>query len=106
MARGIDQQQWDLLISEWVSWRGTGKESNGEICSHCGGTGFKWRTWLFELMDYNDDIRDMLIKGKTAFEVEKFALKNWMINLERDGLFKSMKGYIPLSEIYRVVTHK
>jgi type II secretory ATPase GspE/PulE/Tfp pilus assembly ATPase PilB-like protein len=57
-------------------------------------------------MEYTDTIRDMLIKGKTAFEVEIVALQNGMINLERDGVFKAMKGLIPVSEIYRVVTHK
>jgi type II secretory ATPase GspE/PulE/Tfp pilus assembly ATPase PilB-like protein len=57
-------------------------------------------------MEYNDNIRQMLIDGKTAFEVEKYALAQGMINLERDALFKSMKGRVPLKEVYRIVTHK
>jgi type II secretory ATPase GspE/PulE/Tfp pilus assembly ATPase PilB-like protein len=57
-------------------------------------------------MDYDDTIKDMLIKGKTAFEVEKEALLQGMIDLERDGIFKVMQGIIPLGEVYRVVTHR
>ncbi len=106
LERWIDQAARDAFITEWKCRSWSWKSENGEVCSHCWWTWFKWRTGLFELMDYTDDIKDMLIKGKTAFEVEKFALQKWMINLERDGLFKAMKWLIPVSEVYRVVTHK
>lgn len=42
-------------------------------------------------MEYTDDIKQMLIDGKTAFEVEKFALRKGMVDLERDALFKVIK---------------
>jgi len=61
---------------------------------------------VFELMDYNDLIKDMLIKEKTAFEIEKIALQQGMIDLERDGIFKVMQGITTLDEVYRIVTHR
>jgi type IV pilus assembly protein PilB len=57
-------------------------------------------------MEYTDDIKDMLLQGKTAFEIEKFALRNGMLNLERDGIFKAIKGLTTLEEVYRLTKHK
>ncbi|MDR3168729.1 MAG: hypothetical protein LBU27_03055 [Candidatus Peribacteria bacterium] len=55
------------------------------------------------MMDYTDDIRMMLLDGKSAFEIGKYALSNGMIDLERDGLFKAIQGKLDLNEIYRFV---
>jgi type II secretory ATPase GspE/PulE/Tfp pilus assembly ATPase PilB-like protein len=58
------------------------------------------------VMEYTDDIKNLLLQGKTAFEIEKYALSQWMMNLERDGIFKIIKWATTLDEIYRIVTHK
>lgn len=43
-------------------------------------------------MEYSDDIKDLLLQGKTAFEIEKYALeKKGMSSLERDGIYKVIK---------------
>jgi type II secretory ATPase GspE/PulE/Tfp pilus assembly ATPase PilB-like protein len=42
-------------------------------------------------MEYNDDLRQKILDGASALEVEKFALDNGMLNLERDGIFKVIK---------------
>jgi type II secretory ATPase GspE/PulE/Tfp pilus assembly ATPase PilB-like protein len=61
---------------------------------------------LYEMMDYTDDIKMMLLDGKSAFEIGKFALANGMIDLERDGLFKTIQGKLDLNEVYRFVKIK
>jgi type II secretory ATPase GspE/PulE/Tfp pilus assembly ATPase PilB-like protein len=58
------------------------------------------------MMDYNDEIKNMLLDGKSSFEVESVALKKGMINLERDGIFKVIKGKTTLDEVYRYVKAK
>ena len=58
------------------------------------------------MMEYTDEIRNFLIGGKTAYEVENYALSKGMINLERDGVLKIIKGYTTLDEIYKIVKHK
>jgi hypothetical protein len=35
-------------------------------------------------MDYTDDIKNMLLAGSSNMEIEQYALKNGMIDLERD----------------------
>jgi type II secretory ATPase GspE/PulE/Tfp pilus assembly ATPase PilB-like protein len=55
------------------------------------------------MMDYTDDIKTMLLDGKSAFEIGKYALSKGMIDLERDGLFKAIKGELDIEEVYRFV---
>lgn len=106
IARGITQQERDRFMKEGKTNMWSGKDADGNVCKKCGWSWYKWRVGVFEFMEYTDDIRQMLIEGKTAFEIEKFALKRGMIDLERDALFKVMKWWIPLEEVYRLVTHK
>lgn len=58
------------------------------------------------MMDYTDDIKMMLLNGKSAFEIGKYALSNGMIDLERDGIFKAIQGQLDLNEIYRFIKIK
>ncbi|MCK9466845.1 MAG: GspE/PulE family protein [Candidatus Absconditabacterales bacterium] len=104
-ARGITKEQWSKFMIEGKIMKGTG-QVNGEQCPVCGGTGYKGRIGLFELMDYTDDIKNMLIEGKSNMEIEQHALKNGMIDLNRDGIFKVIKGMTDLDEIYRYVKMK
>lgn len=103
--RWIDQVDWQNFIAGKIKmW--TGKTPNGEVCPVCKGSKYKSRMGIFEVMEYNDDIKNLLLQGKTAFEIEKFALSKWMMNLERDGVFKIIRGMTSLEEIYRIVTHR
>lgn len=57
-------------------------------------------------MDFNDEAKNMLLEGKSALEVENYALSKGMINLERDGVFKIIEGWTTLDEVYRYVKAK
>lgn len=103
--RGVDQAHWQSFLEGKIRV-GTGKDEHGENCSLCSWSGYKWRVGIFEVMEYTDDIKKLLIDGKTSFDVEKFALDNWMMNLERDGVFKVVKWNTTLDELYSTVTHK
>jgi type IV pilus assembly protein PilB len=58
------------------------------------------------MLDFNEEAKNMLLEGKSALEVENYALKNGMINLERDGVFKIIEGRTTLDEVYRYVKAK
>ncbi len=104
LSRGINQQQWNDFTENAMIYTGSGKDpATGEVCAVCGGTWYKGRVGLFEMMDYTDEIKNMLLDGKSAFEVESVALQRGMINLERDGVFKIIKGMTTLDEVYRYV---
>ncbi len=107
LSRGINQQQWNDFINNAMIYAGSGKDpKTGEVCPVCGGSGYKGRVGLFEMMDYTDEIKNLLLDEKSAFEVESEALQKGMINLERDGIFKVIKGMTTLDEVYRYVKAK
>lgn len=103
--RGVDQLHWQNFL-QWKIKMGTGKDKDWNTCPVCNGSWYKWRIGIFEVMEYNDDIKKLLIDGKTAFDIERYALDHWMMNLERDGVFKIVKGMTSLDELYSIVTHK
>lgn len=103
--RGISDSQWELFkAGSMTLW--TGKNPEWQTCQTCNGTWYKGRVWLFECMEYDDTLKNMLLQGKTAFEVEHELLSQWMINLERDGIFKTIKGLTTLEEVYRLSKHR
>lgn len=105
--RKISAERWSEFKNDWIIyiWSWKDKET-WEICSHCGWSWEKWRVWLYEFMEYNDDLREKFLDGKSTLEIERYALENWMINLERDWVFKVIKWRISPDELYRLVKHK
>lgn len=107
LSRGINQQQRNDFANKGMIYTGSGKDPvTGKTCPICNGSGYKGRVGLFEMMDYTDEIKNLLLDGKSAFEVENVALQRGMINLERDGVFKIIKGMTTLDEVYRYVKAK
>ncbi len=105
--RKIDPWMRQAYMNEWLAYAWTGKDpKTWEVCATCGWSWYKWRTWVYEMMDYNDDIRKMVIENKTAMEIEKYALQTWMISLERDAVFKAIKWQLSLEQVYKLVKHK
>ncbi len=104
LLRGITQEEWnDFFIRGYVS-QGTGKDlKTWGVCPMCKWIWYKWRVGIYEMMDYTDDVKMMLLDGKSAFEVGKHALSQGMIDLERDGLLKMLQGKLDLHEVYRFV---
>lgn len=99
----MDQVQ---SLYEGTVHTGTGTCADGTVCPTCNGSWYRSRIGLYEVMEYDDQLKNMLLQDKTAFEVEKFALSKGMINLERDGIFKVMQGKTTLEEVYRTTRHK
>jgi len=107
ISRWISQVQRDKFIKEGKVTIGSWKDpKTGQVCATCAGSWYRWRTALYEFMDYTDELKELILAGKTAYEIEKYALNNGMINLERDGAFKVIKGYTTLEQIYRFVKQK
>lgn len=103
--RKIDQADWQRFLDGKVRlW--SGKDEKWNTCPVCNWSWYKWRIGIFEVMEYSDDIKDLLLQGRTAFDIEKYALSKGMMNLERDGVFKILEWHTTLEEIYRIVTHK
>jgi type II secretory ATPase GspE/PulE/Tfp pilus assembly ATPase PilB-like protein len=60
----------------------------GKGCTTCNKTGYKGRTGLYEVMEVDDEIRELVLVGASALELKKKAIERGMITLRRSGLIK------------------
>jgi general secretion pathway protein E len=74
----------------------------GAGCETCFGTGYTRRVGIFELMELNDEIRKMIMRGEDAAEITKVARQNGMRNLREDGWMKVSQGVTTPDEVMRV----
>jgi type IV pilus assembly protein PilB len=79
--------------------------AKGKGCSVCNGTGYKGRAGLYEVMEVDDEIRELILVGASAVELKKKAIERGMITLRRSGLIKVMEGVTTLEEIARETIH-
>jgi type IV pilus assembly protein PilB len=74
----------------------------GAGCIECGGTGFKGRTAICELMDLTDRIRDMILERRPTSEIKRAARDEGMRFLRECAVGLIMKGESTLKEINKV----
>jgi type IV pilus assembly protein PilB len=83
------------LGSTHVFWEGAG-------CIECGGTGYKGRTAICELMDLTDRIRDMILDRKPTSEIKRAARDEGMTFLRQCAVGRVLNGVTTLREINKV----
>ncbi|MGJ4883991.1 GspE/PulE family protein [Bradyrhizobium sp. SZCCHNS3051] len=73
-------------------------------CERCGGTGYRGRLGIFEVLELNPEIRS-LIQGTTdAAVIDRGAILNGMTTMLDDGIAKCRAGATSVAEILRVTT--
>jgi len=77
------------------------KTYKGAGCSTCNNTGYKGRIGLYEVMEVNDEIRELILIGASALELRKKAIEDGMITLRESGLHKIRAGLTTLEEVVR-----
>ena len=77
----------------------------GKGCENCRGTGYKGRLGVTEVLQIDDNIRDMLLKGNTSAEITRYAQKNQGMKLLFDDVVDKMcAGETTLTEVFRVAS--
>ena len=79
----------------------TVKPKKGKGCEKCNGSGCKGRAGLYEVMEMDDELRELILVGASALELKKKAIEHGMITLRRSGLRKVMDGAASLEEVIR-----
>src|SRR5271170_7182140 len=79
----------------------TTKVYHGKGCTTCNKGGYKGRTGLYEVMEINDELRELILVGASALELKKKAIEQGMITLRRSGLIKCALGHTTLEEVVR-----
>jgi len=77
------------------------KTYKGKGCSTCNNTGYKGRIGLYEVMEVNDEIRELILIGASSLELRKKAIEDGMITLRESGLHKVRAGLTTLEEVVR-----
>jgi type IV pilus assembly protein PilB len=71
-------------------------------CGRCGGSGYKSRTGLYEVMAVSDEIRDLTVERASAEDIRKVAVAQGMRPLRVDGFEKVKNGITSIAEVARV----
>jgi type II secretory ATPase GspE/PulE/Tfp pilus assembly ATPase PilB-like protein len=79
-----------------------GSEQEGAGCEYCGGTGYRGRTGVYELLVLNDPMRDMIRDNPNLNAIRQEAVKSGMKYLQEDGLRIVMEGDTSIQEVLRV----
>ena len=74
----------------------------GVGCIECGGTGYKGRTAIGELLDLTDRIREMILDKRATSEIKKAAREDGMRFLRESAVERVMNGVTTLREINKV----
>jgi type II secretory ATPase GspE/PulE/Tfp pilus assembly ATPase PilB-like protein len=72
-------------------------------CKECGGIGFVGRTGLFELLEVDDQMREVLLKKPQLDLARKAAKAAGMRPFQEEGLLLVAKGVTSLAELQRIL---
>jgi len=88
---GLDPAEWrDFDFSE------------GQGCFECGGTGFRGRTAIHELLDLSERIRELILERRPTAEIKRAAKDDGMTFLREAAVEKVRLGITTLREINKV----
>ena len=68
-------------------------------CDYCNGTGFYDRIGIFEILNFTDEIKDLVVKGASSMDIRKKALEESYRPLIVDGIKKVLNGETTLQEL-------
>jgi type IV pilus assembly protein PilB len=86
----------DELLESGVIRRAVG-------CGHCGGTGYRGRTALYEVMLMSEDVGRLVIARAASRDIERWAVAEGMNTLRTAALRRVRDGVLSLEEMLRVV---
>jgi type IV pilus assembly protein PilB len=89
-AGGIDDED----IRSTTFYRGKG-------CDQCGGSGYRGRQGLYEVMAMSPTLRRMILQNASTAELQQQAVSEGMLTLRMDGMLKVRKGITTLEEVIK-----
>ncbi|MCD4706084.1 GspE/PulE family protein [bacterium] len=76
----------------------------GKGCDKCGNIGYKGRLGIFEIIDFDKEVKDTILSDKNISEakMQELATSKGMITMAQDGIFKAINGITTVEEVFRV----
>ena len=73
----------------------------GRGCGNCGGSGYRGRLGIFEMMMMTSKIRELTFEGAPTQQIRRSAISQGMTPLYDDGIMKVCKGITTIEEVFR-----
>jgi type IV pilus assembly protein PilB len=77
------------------------KLQKGRGCKNCSNTGYKGRVAVYEIMIFNDELREFVLNGASTLELKREAIRQGMRSLRMDALTKLKIGLTSIEEVVR-----
>ena len=77
----------------------------GKGCESCRFTGFLGRLGITEILEMDDPIREMLLKGKSSDEIKNYAIEHKGMKVLYDDIVDRLcEGQTTLAEVFRITS--
>ena len=73
-------------------------------CERCGGTGYRGRLGVFEILELSNEIRELVGEKTDGLKIDQAAIRAGMTTMLDDGVAKCRAGLTSPAEILRVTT--
>ncbi len=93
---GITEKDLDPKLLENI------KLYKGKGCDACNNLGYKGRAGVFEIMEMDRGVAELVLQSAPDDQLLDAAKKNGMITLKQDGLIKALNGLTSIEEIFRI----
>ncbi|MCS7306993.1 MAG: GspE/PulE family protein [Aquificaceae bacterium] len=78
-------------------------KANPDGCDNCNSSGYKGRTAVHEILEVDEELRKLIVKGANAEEIRDLARKKDMRTLYEAGIIKVRRGITSIAEVERVL---
>lgn len=72
-------------------------------CEQCNNSGYQGRIWIYEIITFNENIRNIVRWGGTTEEIIGEARSGDLIRMQEDGILKAIQWHTTIEEILRVI---
>ncbi len=76
----------------------------GRGCPTCGGTGYKGRIAVFEVMPITRELQRLIIEGASALEIEEVAAQQGMTTLRQEAIARMFEGITTIDQVITETT--
>ena len=97
MASGIKGHE---LKEHREVWR---KFYEAQGCEACGKTGYQGRIGVREVIEVNEEIRQLVMNRGSAGQIKEAAIRNGMTTMIHEGIMRAAQGATTIEEILRII---
>ena len=80
-----------IVLSRWA-W-----------CEECNDTWFKWRMWIYEVLEVDREIEEMVVAWRWELSILKRAKEKWFVTMIQDWIIKAIAWFTTIEEIFNIV---